>query len=225
MNWFSVRRPSAALVVSGIALVVALGGTSYAAFALPQNSVGTSQLRNGAVTDTKIKNSAVTKAKLNLAGVVAPSAINAKHAKRADNAARLEGLPGTAYLGSGALLHSGLVVLRPPNPALPPPTTVVLRNGPLSLTADCSASLDVVGHTKATLYANSTEPNWLADGIAQTTFSIVLATDTGNDGAESGVAKTFDLETPSGAVLRGQVTIAENWPDQADCTFDAYSVS
>jgi hypothetical protein len=33
-----------------IALFVALGGTSYAAFSLPAGSVGTKQLKNGAVT-------------------------------------------------------------------------------------------------------------------------------------------------------------------------------
>lgn len=47
-------RPSAGLVVSIIALVVALGGTSYAAFTLPKNSVGTRQLKNKAVTLAKI---------------------------------------------------------------------------------------------------------------------------------------------------------------------------
>jgi hypothetical protein len=112
------------------------------------------------------------------------------------------------------------VVLQPPQSGV-----VLLRNGPLSLAADCSASLDVVGHNTATLHANSTEANWLASGIAQNTFSTVIATDTGDNGAQSGTTKTFDLETPSGAVLRGQVTIAENWPKQADCAFNAYSVS
>jgi hypothetical protein len=47
-------RPSPALVVAGIALFVALGGTSYAAIALPRNSVGTTQIKNRAVTQTKI---------------------------------------------------------------------------------------------------------------------------------------------------------------------------
>jgi hypothetical protein len=36
------------------ALFIALGGTSYAAIAIPTNSVGTRQLRNGAVTPTKL---------------------------------------------------------------------------------------------------------------------------------------------------------------------------
>ena len=51
--------PSPAMVVSLIALFVALGGTSYAAItALPKNSVGTPQLKNGAVTAAKINSSA-----------------------------------------------------------------------------------------------------------------------------------------------------------------------
>jgi hypothetical protein len=53
-------RPSAGLVVAIVAMIVALGGTSYAAFSLPKNSVGTTQLKNGAVTGTKIAKDAIT---------------------------------------------------------------------------------------------------------------------------------------------------------------------
>lgn len=52
--------PSPALVVSILALIVALGGTSYAAVTRPRDSVGTRQLKNGAVTGAKIKRGAVT---------------------------------------------------------------------------------------------------------------------------------------------------------------------
>src|SRR5947209_16093343 len=54
-------RLSPALVISLIALFVALGGTSYAAVALkiPKNSVGTPQLKNGAVTAGKLNASAI----------------------------------------------------------------------------------------------------------------------------------------------------------------------
>src|SRR5678815_2968749 len=58
-------RPSPAMVVSCIALAVALGGTSFAAIeALPRNSVGASQLKRNAVTGPKIKANAVNGAKV-----------------------------------------------------------------------------------------------------------------------------------------------------------------
>jgi hypothetical protein len=56
MKWLRRSRPSPALVVSLIALFVALGGTGYAAFKLPKNSVGTKQLKKKAVVSSKVKN-------------------------------------------------------------------------------------------------------------------------------------------------------------------------
>jgi hypothetical protein len=50
--------------IAYLALFVALGGTSYAAFSLPAGSVGTRQLRNGAVTSKKVANGSITPAKL-----------------------------------------------------------------------------------------------------------------------------------------------------------------
>jgi hypothetical protein len=50
--------------VGYLALFVALGGVSYAAVALPKNSVGPKQLKKGAVTRAKIANSAVNGAKV-----------------------------------------------------------------------------------------------------------------------------------------------------------------
>ena len=59
----SVRRPSPALVISCVALALALGGTSFAAVsALPKNSVGTPQLKASAVTSAKVKNRSLLRA-------------------------------------------------------------------------------------------------------------------------------------------------------------------
>jgi hypothetical protein len=43
-------------VVSTLALLLAIGGTSYAAASLPAGSVGTTQIKNNAVTGAKVKN-------------------------------------------------------------------------------------------------------------------------------------------------------------------------
>jgi hypothetical protein len=58
------RLPSPALAVALLALFVALGGTGYAAVALQKNSVGSKQLRKGAVKNPKIAANAVTGAKV-----------------------------------------------------------------------------------------------------------------------------------------------------------------
>ena len=58
-------RPSPAMIVACLALLVALGGTSVAAVnQLARNSVGTPQLRTGAVTNPKLRNNAVNSAKV-----------------------------------------------------------------------------------------------------------------------------------------------------------------
>ena len=60
-----LRRPSPALVVACLALLVALGGTSVAAVnQLGRNTVNTPQLVNGAVTNPKIRNNAVNSSKV-----------------------------------------------------------------------------------------------------------------------------------------------------------------
>lgn len=92
-----LKLPSPALVVSLVALFVALGGTGYAALRLPRNSVGTIQLRNGAVTGSKLANNAVTGAKLrngtvtagkiDVKGLTVPNAIHATEAVTAMTAA------------------------------------------------------------------------------------------------------------------------------------------
>jgi hypothetical protein len=49
------RRPSAPLAISLVALFMSVGGVGYAAISLPDNSVGTDQIRNEAVTYKKIQ--------------------------------------------------------------------------------------------------------------------------------------------------------------------------
>jgi hypothetical protein len=55
MKKLRIGRPSPALIVAVIALFLALGGTGYAAFRLPKNSVGSKQLQPNSVTSSDVK--------------------------------------------------------------------------------------------------------------------------------------------------------------------------
>jgi hypothetical protein len=91
----SVRLPSPAMIVACIALTVALGGTSYAAIRLPAGSVGTKQLKRGAVTGVKVKGNALGGVQINEArlarvprAALADRASDAATADTADQATR-----------------------------------------------------------------------------------------------------------------------------------------
>jgi len=59
------RRPSPAMVVACLALLVALSGTGIAAATqVARNSIGTPQLKDSAVTNAKIRNNAVNSSKV-----------------------------------------------------------------------------------------------------------------------------------------------------------------
>ena len=58
------RHITPSLIISVIALFVALGGASYAAIKIPRNSVGAAQIKKNAVTSAKIKKNAVTSTKV-----------------------------------------------------------------------------------------------------------------------------------------------------------------
>jgi hypothetical protein len=59
-----IGRPSPAMVVACLALAVSLGGVGYAAVTLPKNSVGTVQLKDGAVTSKKVRDHSLVGADL-----------------------------------------------------------------------------------------------------------------------------------------------------------------
>jgi hypothetical protein len=63
------HRPAPAMIVAFVALMVALGGTSYAMVVLPAGSVGTTQLKNNAVIGSKVKNGSLTTADLSSASL------------------------------------------------------------------------------------------------------------------------------------------------------------
>src|SRR3954462_1448514 len=69
------RLPSPSMVVACVALIVAMGGTGYAALKIPRNSVGNKQLRTNAVTSAKVKNGTLRVtdfSRAQIAGLVGP---------------------------------------------------------------------------------------------------------------------------------------------------------
>jgi hypothetical protein len=86
MRHFRPQRPSPAMVVAVIALLVALGGTGYAAFKLPNNSVGAKQIKKNAVTSIKVKNHSLSGVDIN--ATTLGTVPNATHAGSADEATR-----------------------------------------------------------------------------------------------------------------------------------------
>jgi hypothetical protein len=93
-------------VIAYLALFVALGGTGYAASQLPDNSVGTKQLKNKAVTKPKLD----------------PKVIKLFKGQKGDRGPRgLQGMPGTAA-GAASVLNQD-------DPAAPPTTGVLAPVG------------------------------------------------------------------------------------------------
>ncbi len=86
------------IAISLTALFVALGTGAYAAITIPANSVGTPQLKAGAVVDSKIRDATITGAKIRLGTLgTVPSSGTAGRATVADNANRLGGFPSYNY--------------------------------------------------------------------------------------------------------------------------------
>lgn len=98
-------RLTYANVMSTIAVMLALGGTSYAAFNLPNNSVTSKKIKDGAVHSRDLANGAVTNKKLGGNAVT--------NSKLADNAVTNSKLADNAVTGSklapGSVTESNVV--------------------------------------------------------------------------------------------------------------------
>lgn len=182
------RLPSPALVVASLALAVALGGTTYAATALPKNSVGAKQLKSGSVSSVKLAKGSVTSRQIKdhtivaadlaknaypeLPGKVA-SAGHADTAGRADTAGHAD----TAGSISGANFTTIDYRVGPGTPA----AGIVSANG-LTISASCDAA--------GTLLLS------LASAIGDAEYALLATDDTGNvrgDSFNAWSGEEFDI--------------------------------
>jgi hypothetical protein len=233
-------------VMASVAVFIALGGASYAAVKLPQNSVGTKQLKKSAVTTQKIRNGAVTGAKVKLSTLgKVPSAANADHATGADSAiysgratyasaalsassalnaeeaAKLGGKTSADFASRGSVFNPGFVKLSAGQ------TAMLGQSGPFTLTAGCQDAGG--GEVDARLLVESSEAGslvaWGANGDAAGTFATPMEFDLHQSaGPETGLGATFAVIAPSGAQLNGLLNFGVN-EFGADCFVGASGVS
>lgn len=131
----SHRLPSPAMIVACLALIVALGGTSYAAIRLPANSVGTKQLKRGAVTGVKVRSNALTGTQINESRLgKVPSARSADTAANATNATTATNATAAGSAPVSRLDYQSAVV------ALPAGGATVTRG-----TVSCPTGLSATG--------------------------------------------------------------------------------
>jgi hypothetical protein len=100
---------SYANVISTLCLFLFLGGAAYAASQLPKNSVGTKQIKNGAVTQQKISTSAQSA----LRGLQGPKGDKGDKGEKGERGERGErGDPGTPAVTFWAVFEANGTVLR-----------------------------------------------------------------------------------------------------------------
>jgi hypothetical protein len=135
MRWIGSlarRSGSPAVVISVIALAVALGGSGYAAFKVPRGSVGHAQLRPGAVQSDVVKDGSLLTRDFNPHDL--PKGPRATRAPRMSSSGRARGWrPRRDRLGRRsppARATSVLPAAAGASPAIPTPTTALSSAGP-----------------------------------------------------------------------------------------------
>ncbi len=143
------RRPSAALLVACVALFVSLGGASYAAVAIPNNSVGAAQLKKNAVTNSKISNNAVTFKK------IAPNSVGKVRANLGQLQERVSGkcAAGTAI---GTIQKTGQVACNATLPAALQTTSNTATISPTATSPTPVSSLSLPSGPNYVAFANPT---------------------------------------------------------------------
>jgi hypothetical protein len=190
-----IPRPklSYANVIATIALFVALGGAAVAA-GLPKNSVGTNQIKRGAVTAAKLKRGAVT------SGKIAPKGVTA--GKLGANAV-LPGNLGDGIITTAKISDSAVIASKLKNGVV---TTNKLNNDAVT-----TNKLNNGAVTSAKLDDGAVNAGKLGDG------AVTMAKLAPN------LAAQLQTNAAAGATLRGTFDIGSVAASAGDTTRDAIS--
>jgi hypothetical protein len=211
------RRPSASMVVSLVALVVATSGTAVAASNLVS---GDKLIRKGTLSGNRLRRHTLTRTQINLkqlgtvpsagsaatAGYAghaasadsATNAVNATNATNAGNAAALGGRPAASYLTTGSRVGTGGTVTMAGTPS--GTTMTLFSSGPFTVTMTCRTSAS--GDTAISVDASTSEAGAVIDATpdipAGSGANLGFFNLSPNAQVNGG---TFTLEAPSGAGL------------------------
>jgi hypothetical protein len=242
---FHPRRPSAALIVSIVALVVALGGTAFAGpvaqiakkisgSSIKTHSISGNRLKNNTLTGTQINESklgtvpsALAAATASTAGTAnkANSATTATTAGTALNANALGGVGPAGFVSSSKIARWDI----PMNKGAADKTFTF---GPLTFTAHCAAGA-ASGETVGTLTVQTSVSHLVADGpftdsdfTTGETHTWITEDSTNADDWNSVEPRLFD---PAGSfsVFDGDGESTGVWVNTpgADCRFVGYLVN
>jgi hypothetical protein len=214
------RRPSASLVVSVIALIVALSGTAIAASKLVN---GDSLIRKGTLSGDRLRRHTLTGTQINVkklgtvpratransaatartagsarTAISAQTAASATNATTAANANELGGVGPSGYLPAGSRIGTGGIVRATASTA--GNTVTLFTSGPLTVTMTCTSSASGTAlsigavSTEAGSYINGMYATIAGTHVSLTTLAIPATTSPfANDGF------TLGFEAPSGA--------------------------
>ena len=199
MRRITSYRPSPAMVVAFIALLLGLGGGAYAQ-RMANNSVGTRQLKNNAVTTQKIRNGAVTSSKVRNGSLMSSDFASGQMPRGPAGPQGERGLPGERGVqgvpgpaGPPGAINVRGVVLNPPllpsgglpdgvvNPVATCPQGQVATGGG-GLMGGVSQAVPPDPPPDATWYLWASHPVVPAAGGAPTAWT-VSASDTGDPGS------------------------------------------
>jgi hypothetical protein len=134
-------------LVGYLALFVAFGGTSYAALALPRNSVGAAQIRRNAVTSKKVKDGSLLardfkRGQLRAVGRGTPGSTGPSGPGGSPGVAGAAGPPGPPGTdGAPGQPGPGAVKLLRVSPGADGSTVTLVTIGTLKITASCSVDV------------------------------------------------------------------------------------
>jgi hypothetical protein len=211
---FVRKRLTYANFIATVALFLALGGAAYAATQLPKNSVGTNQLRKGAVTAAKI----ARKTRKQLQGERGPAgpqgpqgktgAKGPTGAKGATGSQGQRGAPGADGIGPAFEVFGVNKSISSGG------STVIAENlsGAFVITADVSLESTVA--TQVSCFLNGNENQSIAEGFVEpghpTTLSLSQTRNVGSAGNA-----TLTCSAPGGATAKYANVIATQVQSQS----------